>query len=85
MVTPLAKLCNTAPKSDLPAGMWYQLALFFTEQEMGLAYTLIATASSLSGVAGGPLAAQLLQMDGFLQLRGWRVGLLTDHAKDCLS
>ncbi len=55
--------------------MWYHLALFYTEQEIGLAYTIISTASSLSGVAGGPIAAQLLEMDGFLHLHGWQVTL----------
>lgn len=60
-------------ESPCLVGMWYHLALFYTEQEIGPAYTIIATASSLSGVAGGPLAAQLLQMDGFLGLHGWQV------------
>lgn len=55
--------------------MFYHLALFYTEQEIGLAYTIIATASSLSGVAGGPIAAELLEMDGFLSLHGWQVPL----------
>ncbi len=35
--------------------------------------TIIATASSLSGVAGGPLAAELLELDGALHLHGWQV------------
>ena len=37
--------------------MWYLLHQFYTELELGVAYTIIATASSLSGVAGGPIAA----------------------------
>ena len=52
--------------------MWYHLALFYTEQEMGPAYTIIATATSLSGLAGGPLAAELLELDGCLGLKGWQ-------------
>lgn len=63
--------CN--PQLDSLTGMWYHLALFYTEQEIGPAYTIIATATSLSGVAGGPLAAELLELDGRLGLQGWQV------------
>ena len=53
--------------------MWFQLALFYSERELGLAYSLVSTASSLSGVVGGPLAAAILKLDGALGLAGWQV------------
>lgn len=53
--------------------MWFLLHQFYSEQELGVAYTIIATASTLSGVAGGPLAAELLELDGTLHLHGWQV------------
>ena len=53
--------------------MWFQLALFYSERELGLAYSLVSTASSLSGVLGGPLAAAILKLDGVFGLHGWQV------------
>lgn len=53
-------------------GMWYLLHKFYSESELGVAYTIIATASSLSGLAGGPLAAELLDLDGTLHMHGWQ-------------
>jgi hypothetical protein len=53
--------------------MWYLLHKFYSESELGVAYTIIATASSLSGLAGGPLAAELLDLDGTLHMHGWQV------------
>jgi len=65
---------STAPAAThLGAGMWYLLHQFYSEKELGVAYTIIATASSLSGVAGGPIAAELLELDGTLHLHGWQV------------
>ena len=61
-------------KGCVAAGMWFQLALFYNEREMMLAYTVVSTASSLSGVVGAPIAASLLTLDGRLGLHGWQVG-----------
>lgn len=49
------------------------MALFYDEREMVLAYTIVSTASALSGAAGAPIAAALLAMDGVLGLQGWQV------------
>ena len=54
------------------AGMWFHLALFFDDHELGLAYTCVATATSLAGLLGAPLAAGLLLLDGVCGLRGWQ-------------
>jgi ACS family tartrate transporter-like MFS transporter len=54
------------------AGMWYLLALFYDDKELGVAYTTVATATSVSGVLGGPIAAGLLSLDGLARLRGWQ-------------
>ena len=52
--------------------MWYHLSLFLDAGELGVAYTGIATASALSQVVGGPLAAALLLLDGTFGLHGWQ-------------
>ena len=52
--------------------MWFHLALFFDDHELGLAYTCVATATSLAGLLGAPLAAGLLLLDGVAGLRGWQ-------------
>ena len=52
--------------------MWFHLALFFDAHELGLAYTCVASATSLAGLLGAPLAAGLLLLDGVAGLRGWQ-------------
>ena len=56
----------------LCAGMWYHLSLFLNAGELGVAYTGITTASALSQVVGGPLAAALLLLDGTFGMHGWQ-------------
>lgn len=53
-------------------GMWYHLSLFLDAGELGVAYTGISTATALSQVIGGPLAAALLLLDGTFGLHGWQ-------------
>ncbi|CAL8464997.1 g4532 [Coccomyxa elongata] len=53
-------------------GMWYSLALFYDDKELGVAYTTVAMATSVSGVLGGPIAAGLLSLDGLGGLHGWQ-------------
>ena len=48
------------------------MSLFLDDQELTLAYATLATGTAVNGVVGGPLAAALLSMDGFLGLRGWQ-------------
>lgn len=52
--------------------MWYHLSLFLDAGELGVAYTGISTATALSQVIGGPLAAALLLLDGTFGLHGWQ-------------
>lgn len=52
--------------------MWYHLSLFLEPGELGLAYAGITTATALSQVLGGPLAAALLLLDGTWGLHGWQ-------------
>ena len=52
--------------------MWYHLSLFLDAGELGVAYTGITTASALSQVVGGPLAAALLLLNGTFGLHGWQ-------------
>ena len=58
--------------AGLNAGMWYSLALFYDDKELGVAYTTVAMATSVSGVLGGPIAAGLLSLDGLVGLHGWQ-------------
>ncbi len=52
--------------------MWYLLALFYDDKELGVAYTAVATAVAIAGVLGGPIAAGLLCLNGVGGLRGWQ-------------
>lgn len=54
------------------AGMWYSLALFYDDKELGVAYTTVSTATAVAGVLGGPIAAALLSLNGLARLRGWQ-------------
>ncbi|KAK9804035.1 hypothetical protein WJX73_006048 [Symbiochloris irregularis] len=53
-------------------GMWYHMHLFFNDQELGVGYATVSTATAVNGVIGGPIAAALLSLDGFAGLRGWQ-------------
>lgn len=52
--------------------MWYHLSLFLDAGELGVAYAGVTTATALSQVLGGPMAAALLLLDGTLGLHGWQ-------------
>ena len=52
--------------------MWYHLSQFLDAGELGVAYAGVTTATALSQVLGGPLAAALLLLDGTLGLHGWQ-------------
>ncbi|KAK9837315.1 hypothetical protein WJX81_005659 [Elliptochloris bilobata] len=75
----LRLLLGVAESGAYP-GMWYHLALFFDDHELGLAYTCVATATSVAGVLGAPLAAGLLSLDGACGLRGWQWLFLVESA-----
>ncbi|KAK9803354.1 hypothetical protein WJX73_008105 [Symbiochloris irregularis] len=59
-------------------GMWYHMHLFLDDQELGAGYATLATGTAVNGVIGGPLAAALLKLDGFLGLTGWQWLFLTE-------
>lgn len=61
----------SVPTSHL-AGMWYHLSNFYTPQQLGVAYTTVATATTVSGLLGGPLAAGFLALDGLAGVKGWQ-------------
>ena len=65
-------LYDIAESRIVSAGMWYHLSLFLDAGELGVAYTGISTATALSQVIGGPLAAALLLLDGTWGLHGWQ-------------
>lgn len=52
--------------------MWYHLSQFLDAGELGVAYAGVTTATALSQVLGGPLAAALLLLDGTWGLHGWQ-------------
>eukprot|EP00884_Botryococcus_braunii_P019907 jgi/Botrbrau1/65/Bobra.0022s0058.1 len=59
-------------------GMWHLMHQFYNAEQLGVAYTCVALATSVSGVLGGPLAAALLSLDGIVGLRGWQVLFLAE-------
>ena len=65
--------------------MWYQLSLFYNDRELGLAYTVVAAATAVAGVTGGPIAAALLSLEGLLGLEGWQVIAWPRQVADCRS
>jgi MFS family permease len=67
----------------LPAGMWYSMALFYDSSELGPAYAMVAMASAIASVLGGPVAAGLLLLDGLGGLHGWQVNA-QDMSCPCL-
>ncbi|BDA42609.1 Putative tartrate transporter [Coccomyxa sp. Obi] len=58
--------CGTFP------GMWYYLSTFYSEKDIGMAYSWVITGTALSQVIGSPIAAGLLALDGMLGLKGWQ-------------
>jgi MFS transporter, ACS family, tartrate transporter len=55
-----------------PAVIYY-LTLFVAEEDMGLCYTIVMTATALSGIVGGPIAGLVMTyMAGVMGLDGWR-------------
>lgn len=53
-------------------GIAYMLVHWIPERERARAFALFLTSTTLAGVVGAPLAAGLLQMDGFASLQGWQ-------------
>ena len=52
--------------------MYHHMLHFFSDQELGVAYTFTASATALAGLVGGPIAAGCLCMDGLGGLAGWQ-------------
>lgn len=54
-------------------GIYHHLSLFYSERDLGPAYSAVASCTALSQVVGAPLAAALLMLDGAAGLHGWQV------------
>ncbi|KAL4451937.1 hypothetical protein ABPG75_007599 [Micractinium tetrahymenae] len=67
----LRLLLGAAEAGAYPAIMFH-LSLFYTPRNLGLAYTVVATATAVAGLMGGPLAAGIMSLDGAAGLRGWQ-------------
>lgn len=52
--------------------MYHHMLHFFSDQELGVAYTCTASATAVAGLVGGPIAAGCLCMDGLGGLAGWQ-------------
>lgn len=51
----------------------YYLTLFVAEEDMGLSYTIVMTATALSGIIGGPIAGLVMTyLAGVADFQGWR-------------
>lgn len=85
MTTPAHFYClrialGVAEAGVFPA-LWVVMARFFGERDLGLAYTLASLGTSAAQVAGGPLAAGLLALDGVVAgLAGWQLLFLVEGA-----
>ncbi|KAL4423008.1 hypothetical protein ABPG77_005488 [Micractinium sp. CCAP 211/92] len=67
----LRLLLGAAEAGAYPAIMFH-LSLFYSPRNLGLAYTIVATATAVAGLTGGPLAAGIMSLDGAAGLRGWQ-------------
>eukprot|EP00891_Asterochloris_glomerata_P006551 jgi/Astpho2/6551/Aster-x0734 len=54
------------------------MSQFYSDKELGVAYSWISAAQSISSVLGSPIAALLLWMDGLFGLRGWQILFLAE-------
>lgn len=63
-----------SPQTEAGAypAMYHHMLHFFSDQELGVAYTFTASATALAGLVGGPIAAGCLCMDGLGGLAGWQ-------------
>ena len=61
-----------ASHSTCLTGMWHHMSLFFDDRELSLGYAIVASASEVNGIVGGPIAAGLMSMNGLLGLKGWQ-------------
>lgn len=69
----LLRLVVGATEAGFFPGVIYYLTLFVAEEDMGLSYTIVMTATALSGIIGGPMAGLVLTyVDGVAGLQGWR-------------
>jgi MFS transporter, ACS family, tartrate transporter len=53
-------------------GMIFYLTTWFPEAYRGRAMSYLVVAAPISFLIGGPISGALLNLDGFLQLRGWQ-------------
>lgn len=69
----LLRLLVGATESGFFPSVIYYLTLWFAEEDMGLSYTIVMTATAVSGIIGGPLAGLIMTyLDGVLGIRSWR-------------
>lgn len=67
------RLIVGATEAGFFPGVIYYLTLFVAEEDMGLSYTIVMTATALSGIVGGPLAGLVMTYAGGAGgLEGWR-------------
>lgn len=67
----LRLLLGVAEAGAYPCIMYY-LSLFYPQHHLGLAFSMVATATAAAGLAGGPLAAGIMSLEGAAGLRGWQ-------------
>ncbi|KAK9829015.1 hypothetical protein WJX72_003413 [[Myrmecia] bisecta] len=64
-------LLGIAESGTFP-GMWFHLTLFYSKDEMSLAWSWMMLSVVVSQLIGAPLAAGILALNGALGLRGWQ-------------
>ena len=66
------RLVLGAAEAGFFPGLIYYLTQWFPARERARAVALFMTATAMAGVIGAPLSSALLQLDGWLGLRGWQ-------------
>jgi ACS family tartrate transporter-like MFS transporter len=61
-----------AAEAGFYPGVIFYLSLWFPARYRGRIYAVFSTALPIAYFVGSPIAAWLLEMDGFLALRGWQ-------------
>jgi ACS family tartrate transporter-like MFS transporter len=70
-------LLGVAEAGLLP-GLFYYLGTWIPASHRGLALSVLMSTAAVSNVIGGPLATGIMELDGWLWLRGWQLVFIVE-------
>jgi ACS family tartrate transporter-like MFS transporter len=70
-------LLGVAEAGLLP-GLFYYLGTWIPASHRGLALSVLMSTAAVSNVIGGPLATGIMELDGWLGLRGWQLVFIVE-------